>query len=83
MAQIIDVPELGGPTLFSPVPAHALEPGDLFHADDVTERVISVSKSGQRARYLRIVCASDVFHTPINSPVLRAVGARASRGGAR
>lgn len=78
MAQIV----IDG-VLFSPVLAHALEPGDTFHADDVTERVVSVSRVGRNARYLRVVCVNDIFHTPINSPVLRAVGARAGRGGAR
>lgn len=70
--------------LFSPVPAHQLEPGDLFHADDVTERVVAVeSTHRRRATYLRVITASDVFHVLANSPVLRAVGARAGRGGAR
>lgn len=93
--QIIDVD--GVPTLFSPVMAHALEPGDLFTLPVVddrkhftpigTRRVLSppVPADGDRVTFTR----SDPTHGTrvvtysANRPVLRAVGARAGRGGAR
>lgn len=81
MAQhVIDVD--GVPTLFSPVPAHSLEPGDLISHDDSPARVLMVSRTGL-SRYLRVTDANDTWLMPVNIPVLRAVGARAGRGGAR
>ncbi len=109
----------GVPTLFSPVPAHSLEPGDLIAdagpvggASRATRVVLSrVALELPTAEDLHLwseylACpqmlelpardAMAVFtrshprdwrgvvsRMPSNLPVLRAVGARASRGGAR
>lgn len=94
MAIVIDVPGMG-PTLFSPVFAHALEPGDLFHAEGVTARATSVRRTGHGHRVVSIGCnvvsigentvaseaSADRYGAFLNERVLRAVGARA--GGVR
>lgn len=77
---IIDVD--GVPTLFSPVLAHALEPGDLISHDDTPARVRMVSRNGL-SRYMCVTDDDDTWLMPVNVAVLRAVGARGGRGGAR
>jgi hypothetical protein len=93
MAQIvIDVD--GVPVLFSPVLAHALEPGDLIHQDGHAWRVLAPPtefnpdrrpNAPSRSIQLRRVADGEWVHGGFsaNAPVLRAVGARAGRGGAR
>jgi hypothetical protein len=90
MAQIvIDVD--GVPVLFSPVLAHSLEPGDLVTTPDAVTswRVVAITNTRHRlAPMVRVT-----FDVPgygdsrallgANESVLRAVGARAGRGGAR
>lgn len=68
--------------LFSPVPAHQLEPSDLIHHDDAPARVLMVSRTGL-SQYMCVTDTDDTWLMPVNVPVLRAVGARAGRGGAR
>lgn len=87
MATTINVPGMG-PTLFSPVLAHALEPGDMTTNEGTTTglawRVVAVRREHCR---LLGACVRVTWHvpgfgdsdglSPLNSPVLRAVGARA------
>lgn len=89
---VIDVPGLG-PTLFSPVMAHALEPGDLIthngEPNGLTWRVVAVRQ--YRSPIVGGLCVRATYDVPgfgdsegvlkLNEPVLRAVGARA--GGVR
>lgn len=87
MAQII----IDG-VLFSPVLAHALEPGDTFRLDAQPEdqpwRVFYVERESRDVLWIGVTAAgvsgSEFGHEVMfNQPVLRAVGARAARGGAR
>lgn len=96
---VIDVN--GVPTLFSPVPAHSLEPGDLLcyviaggvNAGELTApvRAIGHLEHGWEVtgRIVRVpvpaVYVGTRYSIPflLNESVLRAVGARAGRGGAR
>lgn len=87
MATQIDVPGMGM-TLFSKVPAHALEPGDLIthnaEPNGVTWRVVAVRQ--YRSPIVGGLCVRATYHVPgfgdsegvlqLNEPVLRAVGAR-------
>lgn len=93
--QIIDVG--GVPTLFSPVPAHALERGDLFCyriAGGFNEGRLSpmhraCGPAEIHGRQAHVPVLTDYvgaqYHIPfrLNEPVLRAVGVRAGRGGSR
>jgi hypothetical protein len=79
----------GVPTLFSPVLAHSLEPGDLICDDpghSPPRRVAAVLGNTIDGVLFDLELRSGVvgkFSFRANSSVLRAVGARASRGGAR
>lgn len=85
---VIDVD--GVPTLFSPVPAHALEPGDLVtdaDGDSVPWRTPYV-ETFDGVTFIEFDGAAPGergygIELGANAPVLRAVGARAARGGAR
>lgn len=86
MAQItIDVD--GVPTLFSPVLAHSLEPGDrtpITFADGTEHLDTVLSVLPHKPGYLALTTELAGTELPaVNCPVLRAVGARAARGGAR
>lgn len=88
MAQIV----IDG-VLFSPVLAHSLEPGDLIamvprfaQFAATTHRVKSQPVPGEPHQVdIQIEHEYADYHIPFmrNEPVLRAVGARAARGGAR
>jgi hypothetical protein len=92
MAITINVPGMG-PTLFSPILAHALEPGDLTTNEGTTTglawRVVAVRRGN--SVIVGGPCVHVLYHVPgygdsagllaLNAPVLRAVGARA--GGVR
>lgn len=71
--------------LFSPVPAHALEPGDLVALTvfQVVFRLTEATPTAHATMRLRAAGQRNPREVPANAPVLRAVGARASRGGAR
>lgn len=86
--RVIDVD--GVPTLFSPVLAHSLEPGDLIHQDGRAWRVLAQPSefnpyrrpsAPSRSIQLRRVSDGEWVHGTFgtNAPVLRAVGARAAR----
>lgn len=92
--RLIDVD--GVPTLFSPVLAHTLEPGDLFtltlgpalrFREVPYRRVLAVT--GRTATHLGIVrnhphlTAGIGMSLRLNSTVYRAIGARGGRGGSR
>lgn len=84
--RVIDVD--GVPTLFSPVLAHALEPGDLIatpFADMPTTRVDAVARSANHWGLSVLIDTSHgtLLEEALNAPVLRAVGARAGRVGTR
>lgn len=85
MSRVIDTP--AGPVYFSPVPAHSLEPGDMFFDAEPAEgmtpwRAYSVRYS---RRSLVWMCAEDAagaryeLSFRLNEPVWRVVGARAAR----
>jgi hypothetical protein len=85
MAQIV----IDG-VLFSPVLAHSLEPGDLFtlDAEDAPWRVFYIERESRDVLWIGVTAAgtsgSEFGHNVmLNQSVLRAVGARAARGGAR
>lgn len=80
--QVIDVD--GTPTLFSPVPANQLMPGDLVCDADGGSRPWRTPLVEHRDGVTFIEfeeCGGVVLGT--NVPVLRAVGANSGRGGAR
>lgn len=85
--RVIDVD--GVPTLFSPVLAHTLEPGDLITLEDsrrVPTRIEVIDRigTGPWARvYAKLSGTRTTLGFNINGTVLRAVGAYAARGGAR
>lgn len=84
MAQIvIEVNDV--PTLFSPVLAHALEPGDLvYDAEcDAGPWRTPLVEHADGVTFIEFPGHNGGVYTGSNRPVLRAVGARASRGGAR
>lgn len=84
MAQIV----IDG-VLFSPVLAHSLEPGDLICDDPghaPPRRVAAILARSADGVLFDLELRSGVvgkFSFRLNGPVLRAVGARAGRGGAR
>lgn len=80
--------------LFSPVLAHALEPGDLFTLPAClefkhvpTRRVLEIlSRANGKVTFTRshpVVACGVAMSRRTNDVVYRAVGARAARGGAR
>lgn len=82
MAQIV----IDG-VLFSPVLAHSLEPGDrmpITFADGTEHLETVLSVLPHKPGYLALTGdLAGTWYPAINCPVLRAVGARAGRGGAR
>jgi hypothetical protein len=86
---VIDVD--GVPTLFSPVLAHSLEPGDLFTLTDPGSypwRVYYIERESRDVLWIGVTAPGTGgsefgYEVMFNQSVLRAVGARAARGGAR
>jgi hypothetical protein len=79
MAQIV----IDG-VLFSPVLAHSLEPGDLVTDADGNSRPWRTPRVQRHdgVVFIEFDTTGGVL-VGFNAPVLRAVGARAARGGAR
>jgi hypothetical protein len=76
--------------LFCPVLAHSLEPGDLFtlDADTAPWRVFYIERESRDVLWIGVTAPGTEgsefgYEVMFNQPVLRAVGARAARGGAR
>lgn len=76
MATQVDVPGMGI-TLFSPVLAHSLEPGDLIQYGSDTNRVLRVERGRSTGLLYAWVGPKKNHALLVNEPILRAVGARA------
>lgn len=75
-----------GDTFTLPAPGTTDQPIGWFAGKVSTRRVLSVVERTETEIIVRRTCPLDgskIVGYPLNRPVLRAVGARAARGGAR